>query len=97
MNSEQKSDAFYDKLKNQLYETSNWPSPYLYKFIVKSNLKKIAEIEAQFNNLGAVIQTKVSKKGNYTSVSVHVTMANPEAVITKYKDVAKHVKGVIAL
>ncbi|WP_274474612.1 DUF493 family protein [Mangrovimonas aestuarii] len=90
-------DAFYEKLKTQLYETSKWPSEYLYKFIVKSDLQKIAEIEALFNNMGAVIHTQESKNGKYTSVSINVTMANPETVVEKYIEVTENVEGVISL
>ena len=88
---------FYKKLKDQLYETTTWPSEYLYKFIVKSDLDKIAEIEALFNNLGAVINTIESKNGKYTSVSINVLMRDPDAVIEKYKEVAENVEGVISL
>ena len=91
------SEEFYKKLKAQLYDTALWPSEYLYKFIVVSDKKKIIQIENLFDNLGAVIQTKESKNGKYTSVSVNVSMKNPEAVIDKYKEVAEKVEGVISL
>lgn len=97
MNSPEKSEEFYKKLKNQLYETTTWPSEYLYKFIVPSDILKIKKIESFFDNLGAVITTTESKNGKYTSVSISVTIKNPEAVISIYKDVAKHVEGVISL
>jgi putative lipoic acid-binding regulatory protein len=97
MSDKQNPEEFYEKLKTQLYETATWPSEYLYKFIVKSDLKKIAEIEALFNNIGAVINTIESKNGKYTSVSIHVLMKDPDAVITKYKEVAEKVEGVISL
>ncbi|HZW63389.1 MAG TPA: DUF493 family protein [Flavobacteriaceae bacterium] len=97
MDSEKNSEAFYKKLKAQLYDTASWPSEYLYKFIVTSELKKIAEIEAIFNNMGAVISTVASKNGKYTSVSISVRLENPEAVIEKYKEVAENVEGVISL
>lgn len=91
------SEEFYKKLKSQLYDTAVWPSEYLYKFIVVSNKEKIAQIESLFNNMGSVIQTKESKNGKYTSVSINVLMQNPEAVINKYKEVAENVDGVISL
>ena len=97
MSDSSKSEAFYKKLKNQLYETTSWPSEYLYKFIVVSSGSKIQEIEALFNNLGAVINTKESKNGKYTSVSINVQMKTPEAVIEKYKEVTAKVEGVISL
>ncbi|HNQ28138.1 MAG TPA: DUF493 family protein, partial [Aquaticitalea sp.] len=55
------------------------------------------EIEAIFDNLGAVIHTNASKNGKYTSVSINVHMENPEAVIEKYKQVSANVDGVISL
>jgi len=91
------AEEFYSKLKTQLLETENWPSEYLYKFIVKSDAYKIAEIETIFNNIGAVIKTNESKNGKYTSISINVIMKDPDAVISKYIEVTNNVEGVIAL
>ncbi|MDP5082419.1 MAG: DUF493 domain-containing protein, partial [Winogradskyella sp.] len=57
----------------------------------------VNHIEALFDNLGAVITTHQSKKGKYTSVSINVRMENPEAVITKYRQVSENIDGVISL
>ncbi|MFY0712756.1 DUF493 family protein [Seonamhaeicola sp. NFXS20] len=97
MDASQKSEEFYKKLRSQLYETTSWPAEYLYKFIVKSDIKKIAKIEAIFDNMGAVINTVESKNGKYTSVSVNLLMRDPNSVIEKYKEVAEKVEGVISL
>lgn len=97
MSDTNKTDAFYEKLKAQLYDTATWPSEYLYKFIVPSSEEKIAQIEALFNNVGAVITTTESKTGKYTSVSINLLMQDPEAVIAKYKEVTEKVEGVISL
>ena len=96
MSAEKNSDEFYKKLKEQLSDTSIWPSEYLFKFIVPSDKVKIQAIQDIFNNTGAVIQTKESRNGKYTSLSINVRMKNPDAVITKYKEVAL-VEGVISL
>jgi len=97
MDSSKKTEEFYAKLKEQLYDTALWPTEYLYKFIVVSKGTGIKDIESLFNNLGAVISTNASKNGKYTSVSINVRMKNPEAVIVKYKEVAENVEGVISL
>lgn len=97
MDENKKTEEFYEKLKAQLYDTTSWPSEYLYKFIVLTDDRKIAEIEAMFDNLGAVINTIASKNGKYTSVSINVPMENPEAVIKKYKEVTENVEDVISL
>ena len=90
-------DEFYKKLKTQLQDTALWPTTYLYKFIVVTDAKKIIELERLFDNVGAVITKKESKNGKYTSVSINVLMKNPDAVISKYKEVAEKVEGVISL
>ncbi len=97
MSAQKRSEEFYKKLRVQLYETTTWPSIYLYKFIVPTDPEKIRQIEELFNNLGAVITTKASGKGTYTSVSVNLQMKDPEAVILKYQEVALKVEGVISL
>lgn len=97
MSLQQNPDEFYNKLREQLYDTSSWPSEYLYKFIVPTNVAKIKMIEDLFDNLGAVIHTTASKNGKYTSVSINVQMEDPDAVISKYKMVAQKVEGVISL
>ncbi len=90
-------EEFYSKLRSQLYDTSSWPSIYLYKFIVISSIKKIQQLEAIFDNMGAVIKTKESSNGKYTSISINVSMKDPDSVIEKYKEVSENIKGVISL
>ena len=97
MSTGQNPEEFYKKLKEQLYDTTTWPSEYLYKFIVPSDKQKIVAIASFFDNLGAVITTTESKNGKYTSISINVPMKNPEAVIEKYREVADKVEGVISL
>lgn len=97
MSASDKSEEFYKKLKSQLLDTTLWPSAYLYKFIVVTDKAKIKKLNNLFDNLGAVITTKASKNGKYTSVSINVKMKNPDAVIEKYKEVAEKIEDVISL
>ena len=90
------TDEFYERLREQLLENTVWPSDYLYKFIVPTDEDRIAQIHEIFNNTGAVIESKQSKKGTYTSLSITVNLKDPDEVITKYKEVAI-VEGVISL
>jgi len=96
MKNDKKTTDFYNRLREQLKEDTSWPSEYLYKFIVPSSSEKIAEIEAVFNSTDAVINTRDSSKGTYTSVSIKVTLDSPDAVIEKYLQVSE-VEGVISL
>jgi putative lipoic acid-binding regulatory protein len=96
MSTDNKSEEFYTRLREQLEGDTDWPAPYLYKFIVPASNEKIAEIEVIFDGIEAQIQTRDSSKGTYTSLSIRVTMDSPEAVIEKYLQVSE-VEGVISL
>ena len=89
-------EAFYAKLKIQLEDTTEFPSLYMYKFIVPSSEEKIKEVHQIFDNLGAVIDTKKSSKGTYTSVTITANMKSADAVIEKYKE-ATTIEGIISL
>ncbi|HBR52728.1 MAG TPA: DUF493 domain-containing protein [Flavobacteriaceae bacterium] len=96
MATDKQKEEFYARLKEQLEGDTDWPSTYLYKFIVPASNEKIAEIEVIFDGTDALIQTRDSSKGTYTSVSIKVTMDSPDAVIAKYLQVSA-VEGVISL
>jgi putative lipoic acid-binding regulatory protein len=96
MSNSEDSKAFYSKLKDELEKSTSWPSSYLYKFIITSDKDKIDQVETIFDNTGAVINTKKSSNGKYTSISIMVNMKDADAVIEKYIEVGK-VEGVISL
>ncbi|AQS93547.1 hypothetical protein BXQ17_05355 [Polaribacter sp. BM10] len=89
-------NEFYSKLKIQLEDTTKFPADYLYKFIVPSTENQVAEVEAIFNNTGAVINTKKSKTGKYVSVSIILKIKSSDEVIAYYKK-AENIKGIISL
>lgn len=93
---DKKTEDFYIRLREELDNTSTWPAEYLYKFIVPTDPKKIEEVENAFDNMGAVIKTKQSKTGKYTSLSVNVNMQNPDEVVQKYIEVS-NIDGIISL
>lgn len=93
---DKKTEEFYIRLKDELANTSLWPSIYLYKFIVPTDKEKILKVENAFNNMGAVIKTSQSKTGKFTSISVNVQMQSPDHVIEKYQEVS-NVEGIISL
>lgn len=96
MDSENKAEEFYERLQKELDLSSNWPSLYLFKFIVPSEKEKIFLVEKAFDSMGAVIKTKKSKTGKFTSISVDVLMQNSTDIINKYKELST-IKGIISL
>ena len=87
---------FYERLRTELNNSNTWPAEYLFKFIVPTNPKKIETVENAFNNMGAVIVTKHSKTGKYTSISIDVQMTNAQKIIDKYLELSS-VEGIISL
>ena len=79
-----------------MIETTEFPTKYMYKFIIPSEDHKFKQIENIFDNLGAVINSKPSKTGKYISLTILVNMKSPDDIIEKYKEVPK-VEGVISL
>lgn len=84
----------YDKLR-ELLENLEYPSIYLYKFIVKQDPSKVIDIKRCFNET-AEFKTQASKNGNYVSVSIKEMMLSSEAIIERYKQVGK-IENVITL
>lgn len=89
-------EDFYIRLEQELTNSTQWPSDYLYKFIIPTDEGKSRQISRIFDNTGAVIKSKQSRNGKYTSLSVNVRMKNPQEVIEKYREVSV-VEGVISL
>jgi hypothetical protein len=82
------------KLRVQL-ETMEWPSVYMYKFIVPNHPEKVDAIKAMFDN-SAVIKTNTSKNANFISVSIEVVELDVESIIEKYTS-ASQIQGIISL
>lgn len=93
---DQKSQEFYSRLTQQLAEDRSWPATYMFKFIVPGSQQLIDAVCEFFDPTKADIRIKDSSKGNYSSISVTLTMASPEAVVQKYQEVSV-VEGVISL
>lgn len=82
------ADSFRDKL-NQHYQ---WPTPYVFKFIVPSG--KEPEVKSMFPLQN--VTEKLSANGKYTSVTLQLNMGSAEEVIAIYEQATK-IKGLIAL
>lgn len=89
------NEEFLKSLEAKLNETTQWPSVYMFKFIVPTDNRKIALIESMFGE-EAQIYTKESSAGKYISITIKVVMLNAIEVIEKYRVAAK-VEGLIAL
>jgi hypothetical protein len=86
----------YEKLREQLSQSTTWPSLYMFKFIVPAQNEKIAQVEGLFNTEEAQIQLRQSRKGNFVSFTAKEMMISPEKVIERYVE-AEAIEGLISL
>ena len=87
--SDKKDDSAF---KKQLDDHYQWPSKYLFKFIVPSGR------EGQFEDIfpGEALKFRYSKGGKYISISADVVMNSSEEVMDIYRK-AYEIEGVISL
>ena len=90
------SEEFYNRLEKQLFESSSWPSVYIYKFILKSEENSIENLKSLFNDIDANISIKLSSSNKFTSITIKTKMKSPSSIIEKYK-LASKIKGIISL
>ena len=86
----------YESLRQKLEESSEWPSVYMFKFIVKSDPRQIALMESLFSTKEAEVVIRESGKGNFVSITAKEMMLNPEEIIARYKQ-AEGIEGLISL
>lgn len=89
-------EEFYSRFHEQLLNSQDWPGVYLFKFILREGEVKEQVIKDMFTQKEAVFSKKASSKKTFTSLSVKVTMEDPDAVIAIYKQ-AQKIKGLITL
>lgn len=95
MNKEERK-VKYEKLREQLREGFEWPSVYMFKFIIPADNKRLAKVENLFNTKESRVSIRESSKGNYLSITAKEMMMSPERVIDRYLE-AEKIEGLIAL
>ncbi|MGL5889110.1 MAG: DUF493 family protein [Bacteroidia bacterium] len=84
----------FDALRKQL-DQLNWPSLYMFKFIVPSDNQRIAQVESLFGD-DADVKLQPSSNGKYTSVTAREVMLSADDVLLVYQQ-ASGIDGIIAL
>lgn len=86
---------FYENLEKKLEEHHQFPSTYLFKFIVPNNVKALAEVESLFGEK-AVVTFRESKTGKYISITGKEVILHSAEVIKVYKK-AGNIEGLMSL
>ena len=87
---------FYKRLEKQLSLSSDWPSIYKFKFILKSDSINIDTLKNIFNDIDSKISSNLSSSKKFISITIIANMKSPLEVIKKYK-LASEIEGIISL
>ena len=96
MNSKEKPDDFYERFREKLEKSQNWPGLFMFKFITNSNSDQINRLKDLFNNPTEGVSLVNSSKKKYQSLTITIEMKSPREVIAIYKK-ASEFQGVIIL
>ncbi|MEF8822683.1 MAG: DUF493 domain-containing protein [Desulfohalobiaceae bacterium] len=83
----------HQNFKQTLDQTHTWPCQYMFKFIVPAYRKK--EVLELFQEDDA-ISTRISRNGQYISVTAKCRMHSSEEVIAVY-EAASGIQGIVSL
>jgi putative lipoic acid-binding regulatory protein len=85
-------ENWVNSFRQKLDEHYAWPALYVYKFIVPTGKEDLIKEIFPFHP----VTEKLSKQGNYTSVTIQMMMQSSDAVIDIYRKAAA-VEGIVAL
>ena len=88
-------DEQFEKLREQLNKEKEWPTIYMFKFIIPADNRKIALVEAKFSD-EAIITQKESSTGKYISITIKEAMLSADSIIEKYKEM-EGIEGLISI
>ncbi|MPQ46182.1 DUF493 family protein [Marinifilum sp. N1E240] len=85
----------YNRIKQQLFESTQWPSLYMFKFIVPNNEDKINAVKNLFPE-DTEFSYKTSKDIRFIGVTVKKIMNSADDVVEVYSR-AQGIKGIMSL
>ena len=92
----QSSEKDFDKLRKDLENLQEWPSDYIFKFIIENNSNKKDELLSKFDLSQCRLSCKESSNKKYVSLTLIMHMNNASEVIDRYMEVSK-IDGIISL
>ncbi len=84
-NKNNKSDNFYLRFKDQLFESQSWPGIYLFKFIVKNNSNESVQLKKYLKKYEGKISEKSSSNNKFLTFTFKYYADSPSEVIDIYK------------
>lgn len=82
-------------IREQLNAVHDWPSVFIFKFILAPDPEKMTTLRGVFDE-SAEFSTRESRNGNYISVTVKEMVLEADTVFERYAG-ASVIEGIIAL
>lgn len=86
------TDQELEKLRRLLAEQHQWPSEYIFKFIVPQD--RVRDVEKLFP--GHNIKKRASRQGKFVGLTVRIHMDSADVVIAVYQQ-ASRIPGLLSL
>lgn len=86
---------FYKSLREKLDDQTEFPSVYMFKFIIPADNHKLALVEALFGD-DAILTTRQSKTNKFISITAKEMMTSSEEIIKVHQS-AEKIEGIIQL
>lgn len=84
-----------DRLRKRLDEVHEWPSVYMFKFILEPDEEKLQSLLSLFPPESEVLR-RYSAGGKYLAITIKEVMLSADEVVSRH-DRASSIKGVIVL
>ncbi len=89
-------EEFYQRLREELEKNHEWPTRYMFKFIIPNDEAKVEEIKKRFDDIPYDFKQNYSRSGKYVSLTFIATMHSPDEIIARYRKV-EDIEGLIAI
>ncbi len=88
-------EEFYKRLEEELNKNHEWPTRYMYKFILPNDENKIEQVKQRFDKKHDFRQN-FSRSGKYVSLTFITEEKSPDDIINRYKKM-EDIEGLIAI
>lgn len=89
------NDEAKDRLLGRLNEVHQWPSVYMFKFVLEPDAERLTALQALFPPESEVLR-RFSSGGKYLSITIKEVMLSADDVVSRYEQVGA-IGGVIML
>ncbi len=91
----QSKEEFYKRLEEELNKNHEWPTKYMYKFIIPNDEQKIEEVKNRFEKPHE-FRKNYSRNAKYVSLTFIAEENSPEDIINQYKKM-EDIEGLITI